>query len=245
MVSRIERDNPKSCSEKTERERYLARLKLERVDVDNLVQMQEILKMEKDPPNMVHLADISEKTGISDIIQHYKKSPEERDSRIILDGKHVVAVFDVSPFDPSRIGIPDDGAWKIKSAFLNRLVVRSDKQNCGIGTKAVAYAEDVAFREHDYPTLIAGIILDDEQVIAYDEAIENKNRDGFIQKYMRTDARGTIYLVKRGWEFSGVLRKQGGFKEGVLNSVLLIQKDKEVWEKEQNQAQNKNPLKDE
>jgi hypothetical protein len=57
---------------------------------------------------------------------------------------------------------------------------------------------------------------------------------------MNDDARGKVYLRNRKWKFSGVLQDQGGFREGESNHVLLVQKTRVDWEKEQRQLQKKN-----
>jgi GNAT superfamily N-acetyltransferase len=213
----------------------------ERIDVNNLVEMREILEISKHPSNMKHLAGISQGTEISDIIAHYKKTPQERDGRAMLERGHVVGIFEVSPFDPSRLGNPSDEypSWEIKSAILNRVAIRSDEQAKGKGTRLVAYAEEVAFREHDYSTLVAAIILDLKQKKAYDKAFKVGKVNAFVQDYANNDARGKLYLRNSKWNISGVLRDQGGLREGELNHVLLIQKTKKDWEKNRNNFKEK------
>lgn len=222
-----------------------ANVRFERVDVNNIGQMQQILEIVKDPPNMAHLAGISDKTGISDIIAHYKKDPKERDGRVMLDGDRVIGVFEVCPFDPTRLGIPPEEhpSWQIKNAILNRFAVRNVMHNEGIGTKIVAYAEEVAFEEHDYSALTAAIILGSEQKEKYDVLIKEGKLNKVSQDYEKTDARGKVFIKKRGWALTGVFRDQGGAGEGENNHVLIVAKTKADWEEERKQLQRKNGFK--
>lgn len=224
--------SPKDAGIKAEGNHMTERL--ECIDVNNLRQMQGVLGIVTDPVNMKHLAGVSERTGISDIIQHYKKTPEERDGRVLSDGDNVIAVFDISPMDWTRVGMKpeEDKDWGIRSSFLNRLAVRSDVHGKGIGTRVIEYAEEVAFRVHGYPSLQAAIILDNDQARAFDETFKG-NAQKFAKEYMRNDARGKIFLGNRKWQISGIIRDQGGYREGESNSVLLIQKRRTAWEEEQ------------
>ncbi len=221
---------------------HLVAERFEHTDVNNLPQMQTILAMVKDPENMKHLAGISPSTSISDIIQHYKKEPKERDGRVLLDGDEVVGVFEICPMDFSRLAIKpeEDPSWQIRSGILNRLCMRSDVQQKGRGTKAVAYAEDIAFTEYDYSTLIAAIILDPDQKKAYNKALKDGTINEFVDDFKNNDARGKVFLRNRKWKFSGVLRDQGGFKETEPAHVMLVQKTRVDWDKEQKQLQRRN-----
>jgi hypothetical protein len=210
--------------------------RFEVVNVDDVCQMQEILEMSKDPVNMTHLAGISSETGISDIIQHYKKLPEERDGRVALDKDgHVLSVFEIMPFDISKLTLDPDGdkAWEIRSGILNRFIVRSDMQGKKIGAKTLEYAEEVAFLQHNYSNLIAAIILDHEQEKKYEKAYREGDLNKFSSWYELNDARGGLYVKSGNFEIHGVLLKNGGYKEGDLNHVLLVQQTKIQWEKKQ------------
>jgi len=224
--------------------------RFEHTDVNNITQMREILEICKDPVNMAHLAGISQGTGISDIIGHYKKDPQERDGQVMLENGHVIGIFEVSPFDPSRLGNPADNypSWQIKSAILNRVAIRSNEHNKGNGTKLVKYAEKVAFGgEHEYSTLIAAIILDPEQKEKYDQFLREGKLNKVSQDYEKTDPRGKVYIKNRGWKLTGAFLDQGGVKEGEHNHVLIVTKTKTDWleeqESEQEQPQHKNNLK--
>lgn len=209
--------------------------RFERADVNNLSQMQDIFDIVTDTENMKHLAGISTSTGISDIIAHYKKDPKERDGRVMIDDSKVVGIGEVCPMDFSRLALKreEDTSWQIRSAILNRLCVRKDEQKKGRGTKMVAHLEDVAFTEHDYSTLIAAIILDEPQKKAYNKAFREGTVTEFVEAFKNNDARGKIFLRNRKWKFSGVLMDQGGFKETELAHVLLVQKTRIDWDREQ------------
>ena len=217
-------------------------------DVNDIKQMQEILEIVKDPDNMKHLAGVSEGTEFSDIIAHYKKDRQERDGQVMLENKHVIGVFEVSPFDPSRLGNPTDESnkypsWQIKSAILNRVAIKRDEHNKGNGTRLVKHAEKVAFEEHDYSTLIAAIILDPEQKEKYDQFLREGKLNKVSQDYEKNDPRGKVYIKNRGWKLTGAFLNQGGVKEGELNHVLIVTKTKADWLEEQAESQHKNNLK--
>jgi hypothetical protein len=213
----------------------------EHVDVNNWEQIQEILEICKDPVNMEHLAGISQKTEISDIIQHYKNDVKVRDGRVMLENGHVVGVFEVSPFDPSKgVQLPNDPTWRITSAILNRVAIRSDEHNKGKGTEMIKHAEKVAFEEHGYTALNAAIILDPKQKEQYKKPLEEGRVNEVSQDYEKTDPRGKLYIKNRGWKLTGWYPDQGGSKDGENSYVLVVAKTKAAWLEEQAQLQLEN-----
>jgi hypothetical protein len=118
--------------------------KFENVNVNDVSQMQDILKMVKEPENMEHLAGISIDTTIDDLVKHYT---DGRLGRVALgEIGDVVGVFDVSPQGPRDIKA-GDRAWHILSGSLGRVCVPTEKQQKGRGTKIVEYAEEIGLRK--------------------------------------------------------------------------------------------------
>lgn len=201
--------------------------RFEAVNTENVYQMQEILKMFKEPGNMKHLADISLDTNADNLVKHYS---DGRIGVVALDEiGEVVGVFDVSPQGPKTINA-GDRAWHILSGSLGRVCVPTEEQQKGRGTKLVEYAEEIGLKR--YTSLRAGIILDDEHKKRYDQVLERDEEKEFSEWFKENDARGKLFLRNRGWRYIGVLRDQGGIAGGTLDYVLIAEKTRKDFERE-------------
>lgn len=154
---------------KQEKSEGLARIRIDNLDLSSARQLDETLAILKDPSNADHLADISPRTSLLDIVRYY--GDPKRITRVSLSEEgEVLGIYDISgnpPYYVNNLSPEERPGVSISSAWLNRLCVKPDKRNKGLGSKLIEDAEKQALFEQGFPVLRGAIVLSKEQMDFY------------------------------------------------------------------------------
>ncbi|MDP2638407.1 MAG: GNAT family N-acetyltransferase [Candidatus Levybacteria bacterium] len=146
-------------------------VKVDNLDLSNARQLGEALAILKDPSNADHLADISQRTSLKDILDYY--SDKRRIARIALDKEGQVVgmydIFGIPPSDVANLSPEERSGVSIASAMLSRLCVKPNQREKGIGSSLIEDGERQAFFENNFPILRGAIVLSKEQMEFYQE----------------------------------------------------------------------------
>lgn len=204
--------------------------RIREINLDNTRDTSAILKIFNDPKNREHIADIWEGMTPADLLEHYRNN--NRHGFVAIDNKYrIVGVFDLT-----RQGYGDINASSVLAGgMLNKLCVDSRFQQQGTGDKLREKAEQTAFQEFKWPNLVAGIILDEQQMEEGRKAEEIALGWGiFVEKFKTTDARGKLFLRNGRWDPRGIFQDNVYIKStGKYRDVLLIAKTRASWLAEQ------------
>lgn len=178
------------------------------VDINRERGLRAILAMLKDDANRSHLEGVTRNTTIFDIRDYYSQ-PNRHGFVALHQAEGLVGVYDLHGPEIRRTRRGGQNVV-LTLGLLNRMCVRTDLQQRGIGQQLTQHALNMAHNEYGWLNLLAGIVLDEPTTQRVQRARANENEDlretlfrDILNDLKISDARVKLFITRNGFQYSG------------------------------------------